>query len=48
MKTNLTRRHCEFFERMTPDARLKYAADRGDKFHPGYSSHIESGESREA
>jgi len=32
-----------FFERMTPDERLKYAADCGDKIHPGYSDYIEAG-----
>lgn len=32
-----------FFERMTPDERLKFAADCGDKVHPGYSSYIEAG-----
>ena len=32
-----------FFERMTPEARLKYAADCGDKIHEGYSSYIEAG-----
>lgn len=32
-----------FFERMTPEERLKYAADCGDKIHEGYSSYIEAG-----
>ena len=32
-----------FFERMTPEERLKYAADCGEKIHPGYSDYIESG-----
>jgi monoamine oxidase len=32
-----------FFERMSPEKRLKYAADCGDKIHPGYSSYIEAG-----
>lgn len=32
-----------FFERMTPAARLQYAADAGDKIHPNYSSYIEAG-----
>lgn len=34
---------CEFFERMSPEARLKFAADCGDKIHPGYSDYIEAG-----
>ena len=33
----------EFFEKMTPDERLKYAADCGDKIHPEYSRNIEAG-----
>jgi len=32
-----------FFERMTPAERLKFAADCGDKVHPGYSANIEAG-----
>ena len=32
-----------FFERMTPEARLEYAAKCGDKIHEGYSSYIEAG-----
>ena len=34
---------CEFFERMTPEERLEYAAACGDRIHPNYSSHIEAG-----
>ena len=33
----------EFFERMSPDARLRFAADCGDRIHPGYSGYIEAG-----
>jgi len=32
-----------FFEKMTPAERLKYAADCGEKIHPGYSDQIEAG-----
>ena len=32
-----------FFERMTPEERLKYAAGCGDKIHAGYSGYIEAG-----
>ena len=32
-----------FFERMSPDERLKYAGACGDKIHSGYSSYVESG-----
>lgn len=32
-----------FFERMTPDERLRYAADCGERIHPGYSDYIEAG-----
>jgi monoamine oxidase len=32
-----------FFERMSPAARLQYAAACGDKVHEGYSSYIEAG-----
>ncbi len=33
----------KFFERMTPDERLEFAANCGDKIHPGYSDYIEAG-----
>ena len=33
----------KFFERMTPEERIQYAADCGDKVHPNYSSYIEAG-----
>jgi len=33
----------EFFDRMTPDERLDYAARAGEKLHPGYSDYIEAG-----
>jgi monoamine oxidase len=33
----------EFFERMTPEERLKFAADCGDRIHEGYSDYIEAG-----
>ncbi len=33
----------EFFEKMTPDERLKFAAACGDKIHPEYSASIEAG-----
>jgi len=32
-----------FFERMSPEERIAYAADCGDKIHPGYSGYIEAG-----
>ena len=32
-----------FFERLTPEERIAYAAKCGDKIHPGYSDYIESG-----
>ena len=32
-----------FFDRMTPDERIEYAAKCGEKIHPGYSDYIESG-----
>lgn len=32
-----------FFERMTPEERLKFAADAGNKIHEGYSDYIEAG-----
>lgn len=32
-----------FFERMSPQERLKFAAEQGDNIHPGYSSYIENG-----
>lgn len=32
-----------FFERMTPEERLKFAADAGNKIHKGYSDYIEAG-----
>jgi monoamine oxidase len=32
-----------FFERMTPEERLKFAAEQGDNIHRGYSSYIENG-----
>lgn len=33
----------DFFERMTPDERIRYAGECGDKIHPDYSGYIESG-----
>ena len=33
----------EFLDRMTPDERLEYAAQCGEKIHPGYSDYIEAG-----
>jgi monoamine oxidase len=33
----------EFFERMTPEERLKFAAECGNKVHAGYSDCIEAG-----
>lgn len=33
----------KFFERMQPEDRLRYAAECGEKVHPGYSGYIESG-----
>lgn len=36
-------RQSEFFERMSPAERLKFAADAGDKIHEGYSGYIEAG-----
>ena len=33
----------EFFDRMTPEERIEYAARCGEKIHPGYSDYIESG-----
>ncbi len=33
----------EFFDRMTPEERIEYAAKCGEKIHPGYSGYIESG-----
>ncbi len=33
----------EFFERMSPQQRLTFAAECGDKIHPGYSDYIEAG-----
>ena len=32
-----------FFDRMTPEERIAYAANCGEKIHPGYSDHIEAG-----
>ena len=32
-----------FFERMTPEQRLKFAADAGNKIHKNYSDYIEAG-----
>jgi monoamine oxidase len=32
-----------FFDRMTPEERIEYAAKCGDKIHEGYSDYIESG-----
>lgn len=37
------REQSNFFERMTPAERLKFAADCGDSIHDGYSSYIEAG-----
>ena len=34
---------CEFFEKMTPAERIKYAGECGDKIHAGYSANIEAG-----
>ncbi len=36
-------RQSEFFEKMTPAERLKFAADCGEKVHPGYRDQIEAG-----
>jgi monoamine oxidase len=33
----------EFFDRMTPQERIDYAAQCGEKLHPGYTNYIESG-----
>ncbi len=33
----------KFFERMSPEERIAYAAAAGDKIHEGYSSYIEAG-----
>jgi len=33
----------EFFERMTPDERIRFAGEAGDRIHKGYSDQIESG-----
>lgn len=33
----------EFFDRMTPEERIQYAAKCGEKIHPGYSDYIEAG-----
>lgn len=33
----------QFFDRMTPDERIDYAAKCGEKIHPGYSGYIEAG-----
>jgi len=33
----------KFFERMTPEARIQFAADAGEKIHPGYRDYIEAG-----
>lgn len=33
----------EFFERMSPAERLRFAADAGDRIHEGYSDYIEAG-----
>ena len=32
-----------FFERMTPDERIKFAGDAGNKIHKGYADYIEAG-----
>jgi monoamine oxidase len=32
-----------FFDRMTPEERIEYAAKCGNKIHKGYSDYIESG-----
>jgi monoamine oxidase len=37
------RNQSDFFERMTPEERLKFAAGCGDRIHDGYSSYIEAG-----
>jgi monoamine oxidase len=34
---------CEYFESLTPEERIKVAADCGEKLHPGYAKHIEHG-----
>jgi monoamine oxidase len=34
---------CEFFEKMTPEERIRYAGECGDKIHAGYSANIETG-----
>ena len=33
----------EFFEKMTPEERIRFAGECGDRIHDGYSSYIESG-----
>ena len=33
----------EFFEKLTPSERLNFAADCGEKIHPGYKDQIEAG-----
>lgn len=33
----------KFFERMSPEQRIKYAGQCGEKIHPGYASYIEAG-----
>ncbi len=34
---------CEFFEKMTPAERISFAAECGEKVHPGYTDYIEAG-----
>jgi monoamine oxidase len=34
---------CEFFEKMTPEERIRFAGACGDKIHPEYSASIEAG-----
>ncbi len=33
----------KFWDRMSPEERIRYAAECGDKIHKGYSSYVESG-----
>ncbi len=38
-----TRAPSNFFEKMTPQERIKFAGEQGDSIHKGYSSYIENG-----
>ncbi|HWM29310.1 MAG TPA: FAD-dependent oxidoreductase [Woeseiaceae bacterium] len=35
--------HAQFFERMTPEERIRSAIAQGEKIHPGYGSYVDSG-----